>query len=174
MNRVGFGSPTVFVKLLNEDAQVPTKSKRGDAGWDLYSTEDITISGGDRKTIHTGIALQIPDEWVGLIWPRSGLSVKKGVDVLAGVIDSNYRGEVMVCLLNTQRPLPLFETPHDTTRAIQTLSRAAQTATVAVKINKGDRIAQILFQPIPTIPVERVDILDDTERGSGGFGSTGK
>lgn len=139
---------TVFVKLLNSDAILPTKANQSDAGWDLYSTEEIMIRSNNRCTIHTGISIQIPEEYVGLIWPRSGLSVKKGIDVLAGVVDSGYRGEIMVCLYNTSND-NLF-------------------------INKGDRIAQILFQQVPYFNMVTVDELSDTDRGLGGFGSSGQ
>ena len=91
----------VRFSILNKNAKKPTKTNLTDAGWDLYASEDVVVRAGTRNTIKTGIALQIPNEWVGLIWPRSGLSVKKGADVLAGVIDSGYRGEILVCLQNT-------------------------------------------------------------------------
>ena len=147
----------VFVKLLSPEAKLPTR-KDGDAGWDLYSIEDITINGGEYKTIKTGISIQMPKGWVGCIWPRSGLSVKQGADVLAGVVDSTYTGEIMVCLSNNTTPLPLFETPGD----------------VAIHISKGDRIAQILFHELPDVELIEVDRLDETERGEKGFGSSGK
>ena len=150
------GTAKVRVKALEQDAIIPTRTNLSDAGWDLYASHDILIRGGERAIIRTGIALQIPDEWVGLIWPRSGLSAKKGLDVLAGVIDSGYRGEIMVCLYNTNNPLPLF-----------------QTDDFDVEIRKGDRIAQILFQPVPSIEMVEVDELTDSDRGEDGFGSSG-
>ena len=110
-------------KLLAPNAHVPTQSHDSDAGWDLYSIHTLVIPEHYRKTISTGISLEIPKSFVGLIWPRSGMSVKQGIDVLAGVVDSGYRGEIKVCLLNTS-PLP-------------------------VEIEAGDRIAQILFQEVP-------------------------
>lgn len=138
----------VKCKRLNSESQVPTKNNNTDAGWDLYSVSDTYISSHSRKLINTGISLQIPKEWVGLIWPRSGLSVKAGVDVLAGVIDSGYRGEIKVCLYNTS----------DETVVIQ----------------KGDRIAQILFQEVPDIKMVEVECLTDSQRGDDGFGSSGR
>jgi dUTP pyrophosphatase len=138
----------VRCKRLTSEAEVPTKNNDADAGWDLYSVCNTYIPSRSRKIISTGISLQIPKEWVGLIWPRSGLSVKAGVDVLAGVIDSGYRGEIKVCLYNTS----------DETVVIQ----------------KGDRIAQILFQEVPDIKMVEVEYLTDSERGQDGFGSSGK
>jgi len=140
---------TINVKLLNEDAKMPTKAHDSDAGWDLYAAEDIDIPNGFRVTVKTGVTMAIPDGYVGLIWPRSGLSVKFGVDVLAGVVDAGYRGEIMVCLLNTDQ-------------------------SSWVQIKKGDRIAQILFQEVPKFKLNQVAELDATERAEGGFGSSGE
>jgi dUTP pyrophosphatase len=150
-------SRKIRVKAVGPDAIIPTRSNLTDAGWDLYASEDVAIRGGDRKLVKTSIAMQIPDEWVGLIWPRSGMSVKKGTDVLAGVIDSGYRGEIQVCLYNTNHKLPLF-TEEDAT----------------IEIKKGDRIAQILFQRVPDVELVEVDDLSESDRGNKGFGSSGK
>tara|TARA_R110002020_G_scaffold46539_22_gene132414 strand:- start:2597 stop:3130 length:534 start_codon:yes stop_codon:yes gene_type:complete len=139
---------------LDQNAKKPTKTNLTDAGWDLYASEDVSIPAGTRATIKTGIALQIPNEWVGLIWPRSGLSVKKGADILAGVIDSGYRGEVLVCLHNTN-PYSEYAMGQD------------------IKIKKGDRIAQILFQQVPDIQLIEVENLTNSDRGESGFGSSG-
>lgn len=136
----------INVKLLNSKAQIPQKAHENDAGFDLYSTEECAIPPKHRKTVCTGVSLQIPDNYAGLIWPRSGLSVKKGIDVLAGVIDAGYRGEIMVCLYNTS-----FET---------------------VYIKHGDKIAQIIFQEVPRVSMISVDNLDSSQRGDNGFGST--
>lgn len=151
------GTSKVRVKSLHPEAIIPTRTNLSDAGWDLYAIEDVMIRGGSRAIIKTGIALQIPDEWVGLIWPRSGLSVKKGLDVLAGVVDSGYRGEIMVCLYSV--PLPLF---YD------------EDGDGDVLIKKGDRVAQILFQPIPDVQLVEVDELAESDRGEEGFGSSGE
>jgi len=149
-------SRKIRVKAVGPNAVVPTRSNLSDAGWDLYASEDVTIRGGDRKLVKTGIAMQIPDEWVGLIWPRSGMSVKQGTDVLAGVIDSGYRGEIQVCLYNTNHKLPLF-TEEDGT----------------IEIKAGDRIAQILFQRVPDVELVEVEDLTQSDRGDKGFGSSG-
>lgn len=144
---------SIKVKLLYKYAKVPTRSNSSDAGWDLYATEDTVIYEGTRKIIKTGICLQIPEQWVGLIWPRSGLAVRQGVDVLAGVIDSGYRGEVLVCLQNTN---PVQAGGFDN-----------------IEIKKGDRIAQILFQKVPDIKMVLVNELSNSDRGEDGIGSTG-
>ena len=142
-------SPTqISIARLTPDAKTPTKAHKSDAGWDLYSTESKIILSQGRSTIKTGILLAIPDGHVGLIWPRSGLAVKKGINILAGVIDSGYRGEIQVALLNTDTKDP-------------------------VTIEIGDRIAQILIQPISLFDMVVVESLTDTDRGDGGFGSSG-
>ena len=138
----------IAIKKLTKSATVPTKNNTSDAGWDLYAVEDAVINSGDRTTIATGVAMAIPEGYVGLIWPRSGLAVKSGVDVFAGVIDSGYRGEIKVCLYNSSKE--------------------------ELKITTRDRIAQILFQEIPSFSLTIVDSLDITERGGDGFGSSGK
>ena len=138
----------VQVQLLNEAAKVPTRANLTDAGFDLYSVEDLIIAPQSRKTVKTGISLEMPDHFAGLIWPRSGLSVKSGIDVLAGVIDSGYRGEIMVCLYNTSKDV--------------------------VEIKRGDRIAQIIFQEVPLVSLSLSETLGSSQRGDNGFGSTGK
>ena len=138
----------INVKLLEVGAKVPTRANDNDAGWDLYSIIDTIIPAKQRKTVKTGIALEIPENMAGLIWPRSGLSVKQGIDVLAGVVDSGYRGEIMVCLYNTSDE--------------------------NVSINHGDRIAQIIFQEVPRVMMINQEGLGSSQRGDNGFGSSGK
>lgn len=130
-------------------AIVPTRAHRGDAGYDLYSSAagDITLEPGQRHLFPTGIALAIPEGYVGLVKPRSGLASKKGIDVLGGVIDSGYRGDVGVILVNTDSE--------------------PQT------IGEGERIAQLLIQPVMEVELLEVDRIGATTRGTGGFGSTG-
>ena len=147
---------TIQVKKLSKTATIPTKAHNSDAGWDLYASHEYMIGPHERFTIKTGISLQIPDGYVGLSWPRSGLAVKQGADVLAGVIDSGYRGEIMVCLLNTQQPSDFFGYED------------------YIKIKSGDRIAQILFQEVPHFELTEIDTLQDTDRSDSGFGSSGK
>ena len=148
MTDARFAGKTIKVKKIAEKAIVPTRSNNDDAGWDLYSITTRNIAPSQRVTIRTGISLEIPEEHVGLIWPRSGMSVRNGIDVLAGVVDSGYRGEIKVCLLNTSREW--------------------------MDIKEGDRIAQILFQEVPHFQLQEVEILQNSDRGQGGFGSTGK
>lgn len=139
----------IEIKKLADDATIPTKSNVSDAGWDLYSSGMATIVySGERKLISTDISIAIPDGYCGLIWPRSGLSVNNGIDILAGVIDSGYRGEVKVCMLNTSDTL--------------------------VHIHPGDRVAQLIIQKVEDVSFTEVKNLDDTSRGDGGFGSTGR
>lgn len=137
-----------FVKL-SEDAKAPYKSRESDAGYDLYCVEDVIVRAGERASVKTGVAVAIPEGYVGLIWPRSGLAVKNGIDVLAGVIDSGYTGEIVVCLLNTDT---FYDNPF--------------------KFKKGDKIAQIIFQPYLTFDLQEVQSLENTDRGTKGFGSS--
>ena len=138
---------SIKCKKLLDSASVPTRAHEHDAGWDLYSSEQSFVISSKRKVVSTSISLAIPDGYVGLIWPRSGLAAKKGIDVFAGVIDSGYRGEIKVCLYNSSG--------------------------VNFEINKGDRIAQIIFHKIPQTEMLEVDSLGDSIRGDSGFGSSG-
>lgn len=155
----GYNMLYIEVKKLNENATVPTKAYESDAGWDLYASENAVVKAGDRAVIKTGISMSIPEGWAGLIWPRSGLSVKKGIDVLAGVIDSSYRGEIMVCLYNTSNKYSDISEEYSSND---------------LYIEAGDRIAQILFQQVPESRMIEVESLEETERNSGGFGSSGR
>ena len=137
----------VKISLLSEEGIVPTKSHRGDAGFDLYAAHNALLGPSCRDIIHTGIAMDMPEHLTGLIWPRSGLAVKQGIDVLAGVIDSGYRGEIMVCLLNTSDDV--------------------------VIVDKGDRIAQLIFQEVLNVGLTVSDTLSASQRGGNGFGSSG-
>lgn len=138
----------IKVQLIDESAKVPTRANEYDAGFDLYSVENLIIAPQSRKTVKTGISLEMPKNMAGLVWPRSGLSVKSGIDVLAGVIDSGYRGEIMVCLYNTSKDV--------------------------VEIKHGDRVAQIIFQEVPLVSLSLSNTLGSSQRGDKGFGSTGK
>ena len=128
---------------------VPKYAKPGDAGADLVSAEDVTIGSRSRVLVKTGTWIEMPEGYVGLIHPRSGLAVKSGITVLnsPGTIDAGYRGEIGVILYNTS-----FE---------------------PLEVSKGDRIAQLIIQQFETADFEVVDALTDSERGDGGFGSTG-
>jgi len=140
------------VKRLTEDAKLPTKAYVGDAGFDLYTVQDIEeaddYSGGGRAIFSTGVAIEIPEGYVGIIKDRSGLAAKQGITVLAGVIDSGYRGEIKVVLFNSSPGL--FKS-----------------------IKKGDKIAQLVILPLPAFEVNEVEELSEAERGIKGFGSSG-
>lgn len=142
----------INIKLLNDDAIIPTYGSNFAAGADLYANikEDEIINPSETKFIKTGISLEIPDGLVGLIYPRSGLSCKEGLAPAnkVGVIDSDYRGEIIVAL-------------HNHSKEIRT-------------ITPNERIAQIVFTPYFKGNFNIVKDLSDTKRGNGGFGSTGK
>lgn len=136
------------VKLLHPAARLPTRGTPTDAGLDLYSDVDGEIKPGQRVMFSTGISMSIPDGYVAYVRPRSGLAAKHGIDVLAGVIDSSYRGQVRVLLINHGGST--FE------------------------VYEGDRIAQLVIHKIELWKPELVEELDETERGANGFGSTGR
>jgi dUTP pyrophosphatase len=137
------------IKIKNDLAKCPSKGSAFSAGYDLYSIVEDEILPQERKLIPTGIILEIPEGYYGRIAPRSGLALKHGVDVFAGVIDSDYRGEVGVVLYNSDK-------------------------TNTFSIKKGDRIAQIIFERCFSFPLEIEEReLASTNRSSGGFGSTG-
>lgn len=138
----------VKVKKLYADAQLPTRGKEFDAGWDLHAYKDQIIPAGQRTIIDTGISMSFPEGYVGLILDRSGMAAKHGITHMAGVMDCIYRGEYKIVLHNT--------TSED------------------YQIRKGDRVAQIVFLTQPTTCVVEVDELDASERGEGRFGSSGK
>ncbi len=134
------------VKRINNQARLPLYQHKGDAGLDLFSCIDLVLGPGEVKPISTGIKVAIPEGYVGLVWDKSGISLK-GVHRLAGVIDAGYRGEVQVVMANLGRE-PFV-------------------------ITAGMKIAQLLVQPVETVAVTEVEELDDTSRGEKGFGSTG-
>ncbi len=135
------------VKILDDDAILPEKAHVSDAGYDLFAAIDCSIAPGARVQIHTKIALQIPDGYVGLIWDKSSLSHKKGLKILGGVIDSGYRGELLVGMINFSKEEFGFV--------------------------RGDKIAQIIFQEYVSPDIIAVKDLDVADRGDAGFGSTG-
>ena len=134
------------VKRLTETAVLPTRAYAGDAGLDLYADEYRIVRAGNRAMVNTGLAVAIPPGYVGLIWPRSGLAAKHGISVDAGVIDAGYRGPIKVLLTNSSN----------------------EEYTVRV----GDKIAQLLIQPVALMAPVEVDELDASERDAGGFGSS--
>jgi len=134
------------VKRLNQYAELPVK-QHNSAGYDLVTAAGHHIPASERRLIKLGIAIEFPPNYVGRICDRSGMALKQGLHVLAGVIDADYRGEVGVVLLNTSKEDILIKGPA--------------------------RIAQILFYEVADFPVIEVDELNDTSRGQGGWGSTG-
>lgn len=152
---------------IHELSQTPKRAKDGDAGYDLTSIEQVKIPPLKRVAVKTGICIEIPKEagCYGRIAPRSGLSLKKGIDVLGGVIDSNYRGELMVILLNTNEPVKNYKDP------LYHLVGDPNSVTVS----PGDRIAQLVFEKITHFDewIE-TNILSESLRGLDGFGSTGQ
>ena len=142
---------TLRFTRLAEAARAPAQAHDGDAGYDLFAAEAAAIEPGRRASVGTGIAVAIPDGCAGLVLPRSGLATKHGITLpnAPGLIDSGYRGEVRVLLVNTDREEPFA-------------------------FAAGDRIAQLLVVRFESPPLEEADALDATARGAGGFGSTGR
>ncbi len=127
---------------------MPTYAHPGDAGLDMYTCEAVTVAPGERVTVSTGIAMEIPEGYVGLVWDKGGVSIKGGLKTLGGVVDSPYRGEIMIGIINLSSEPYVFE--------------------------KGHKVAQMVIQKKENVSVEEVTELGDTSRGEGRFGSTGK
>ena len=142
---------TLRFSRLSEAASPPVRAHEGDAGYDLYAAESATLGPGERASVGTGIAVAIPDGHAGLVLPRSGLALRHGISLVnaPGLIDAGYRGELRVLLLNTDR-------------------------TEAFEIAPGDRIAQLVIARVEAPEVVEVESLDETARGVGGFGSSGR
>ena len=138
------------IKRLDEDVELPRYAYPGDAGLDLRSNADLVLEPFERKLIPTGLAIAIPEGDAGFVLPRSGRALKQGLSFpnTPGLIDSHYRGELKVVAINLDPPNPIL-------------------------INKGDRIAQLVIQEVPVVNLVEVKELDETDRGSGGFGSSG-
>ncbi len=138
----------LYIKKMHEAAVLPSFAHTTDAGMDLCTSVEITINPGERASVPTGIAMQIPEGHVGLIWDKSGISQKVGLKTLGGVIDAGYRGEIFVGLFNAGKDAHTFL--------------------------PGQKVAQILIQEIKQPELEVVESLEDSSRGEGAFGSTGK
>lgn len=140
----------VEITKLDPDVQIPEYAYPGDAGLDLRVNEDVILMEDEHQLVGTGLAVAIPEGYVGLIVIRSGVAAKQGVTILnsPGIIDSHYRGELKLNLSN-------------------------QTFNGAVGFKRGERVAQLVIVPIPTVNLIPVDALDETDRGANGFGSTG-
>ncbi len=140
----------IEITKLRDDATIPVYAYPGDAGMDLRAVEALSIAPFERALVPTGLAIAIPEGYAGFVQPRSGLAIKQGVTVLntPGLIDSHYRGELKVALVNLD-------------------SKAT------FEVHPGDRIAQLVIKKVECIEWDIVDSLDETERGIGGFGSSG-
>jgi dUTP pyrophosphatase len=147
-----YGTPTLTVqlKMLDDGLEPPSYAHPGDAGADLRAREDVVLAPGERRLVPTGVSIALPDGFVALIHPRSGLATKHGLTVVnaPGTVDAGYRGEIAVTLLNTDRD-------------------------EAIELRRGDRIAQMVIQRVEYARFLPVEELDGSVRGGGGFGSTG-
>jgi dUTP pyrophosphatase len=144
MGSGGFAMPTIKIEKMHEDAKLPSKGSIESAGLDLHSAIELTIEPGHQAAVNTGIKMAIPHSMFGHILPRSKLAVQHGLHVMAGVVDSDYRGEIIVVLRNFGR-MPLTVKP-------------------------GDRVAQMVVkQHFSWLPIEQVDSVDDTDRGAAGI-----
>ena len=140
----------IALRMLDPELPLPSYAHQGDAGADLCAREDVTLEPGERALVPTGVAIALPLGYVGLIHPRSGLATKHGLTVVnaPGTVDAGYRGELKVTLLNTDARTP-------------------------IALKRGDRIAQLVIQKVERATFIQVEELDETVRGTGGFGSTG-
>lgn len=136
------------IKKLHPDAKIPKYAHHDDAGCDLFAIENTLVKVGERVPVKTGIVMEIPEGYVGLIWDKSGLAVNHGIKTIAGVVDSTYRGEILVAVTNLSDKDYHFE--------------------------KGHKVAQMIIQRKETVEFEEVDDLSETVRGDGRLGSTGK
>ena len=138
------------IKRLDKSVELPSYAYEGDAGLDLRSSETVDLAPFERRLVSTGLAIAIPDGYAGFVQPRSGLALKKGLSMAntPGLIDAHYRGELKVCAINLD--------PKET-----------------IHIEKGERIAQLVIQKVPVVTLQEVDELSQTDRGEGGFGSSG-
>lgn len=136
------------IKKVHPDAKLPNYATEGDAGMDLFTLEEVKVVPGEIARVRSGVAMEIPDGYVGLCWDKSGLSMNHGIKVLAGVIDSGFRGELVMAVINLGKETYTFE--------------------------KGHKVMQMLIQKVEHVKIEDVGNLSETKRGEGGFGSTGK
>ena len=150
---------------LNKEGKEPFQANESDAGYDLFSTEYITIEPFQRRLVSTGISIEITEGFYGRIAPRSGLACKKGIDVMAGVIDSGYRGEIKVLLINLN-----FEGYNLKPNAFEAMFGSAN----KIDIKPGDRIAQLIIEKCYKVDWRKMKTLENSERGQGGFGSSGE
>jgi dUTP diphosphatase len=145
----GAGSVRLPIRRVRPDAVLPARAYAGDAGLDLSACERVELAPGERSLVATGVAVAIPEGYAGYVQPRSGLATKHGISIVntPGLVDSGYRGELLVNLVNTDR-------------------------TEAFVVEPGMRIAQLVVLPVPALELVEVDELPDSERGERGFGSS--
>jgi dUTP pyrophosphatase len=136
------------IQRLDKGLPMPVYAYKGDAAFDLYARETIVLKSGERFAVPTGVAMEIPDGYVGLIWDKSGIGIKEGIKTLGGVIDSAYRGEILIGVVN--------------------LSKNSYT------FSRGHKVAQMIIQKKETVVIEEIDELSNSHRGKKGFGSSGK
>lgn len=141
----------LLVRRLDPELPLPAYATTGDAGLDLLSAEELTLKPGERTAVPTGIAVAIPEGYAGFVHARSGRALREGLALVnaPGLIDSGYRGEIKVIVVNLD-------------------------ATEPIHVARGDKIAQLVIQPVVQADVVEADSLPDSERGEGGFGSTGR
>ena len=140
----------IQILRLDPDLPVPSYAHPGDAGADLFARVDVTLAPGERRLVPTGLAIALPEGYVALVHPRSGLAHRSGLSIVnaPGTIDAGYRGEIQVCLVNLDPTTP-------------------------IELARGDRIAQLVVQQFASADFVEVDELPDSVRGDGGYGSTG-
>ena len=152
MSGQSLSQPTIDlpIKRLDPSVELPSYAYEGDAGLDLRASEDVVLEPFERRLISTGLAIAIPEGYAGFIQPRSGLAYKQGLSMAntPGLIDAHYRGELKICAINLDSRTP-------------------------ITVHKGDRIAQLVIQQVPVVRLHEVVELDETDRGAGGFGSSG-
>jgi dUTP pyrophosphatase len=143
--------PQLLVRRLDPGLPLPNYAHPGDAGLDLHSADAVTLRAGERGVVGTGLAIAVPDGYVGLVTPRSGTAVRNGLSMVntPGILDSGYRGEVRIVLINLDPSEP-------------------------IEIARGDRVAQLVVVPVVAVDVVEADELPASERGEGGFGSSGR
>jgi len=179
LNKIGF-------KRLNDDATLPTKAHPTDSGFDLYASEDVIIEPGETEVVPTGIAVELPKGFEAQVRPRSGVTAKTKLRVQLGTIDNGYKGEIGVIVDNIRTPIKTVDVNGGRTGMSSVTTTDAYTVCGTGQymgkriidgtylIRKGDRIAQLVVQALPAVTVVEIDdFTEDSERGEGGFGSTG-
>ena len=174
-------------KKLSDTAIAPTKGHYNDAGFDLYADEDATLAYGETKAIATNIALELPDGYMADVRPRSGLTSKTALRVHYGTVDAGYRGGIGIICENASAENARYSdaysvaaalgvaTSKDSDKIDNLLEKSNEyNEKSVIGIKRGDKIAQLVIQKIPDVQLVEADELNDTERGAGGFGSTGK